>query len=120
MATAATDDKETLARFPRRAREKGPEKCVRADWEEFRGIQLLNIRLWVRDLDPPGAPWRPTTEGVTFRPAELDELISVVQKARRLAHAQGLPTSPGEPTGPASTPAPAAVSVDPDDESSPF
>lgn len=96
----ATDDKVTLAEFPRRNRSTGAEEAIRVESADFNGKQYLHVRLWymTRPNGTDDDGWRPSKTGVALREHELDALAEAVEQARQLVHEQGRSTSEDSPS----------------------
>lgn len=73
---AQEDRTRHLASFSR-----GPDREVRVDWGEYKGVMFLSVRLWFEAQD---GSWRPTKEGVTIRPGDLAEFAEAIASAMDL------------------------------------
>ena len=62
--------------------EKADDAVIRITLSTYGGRQFLNARLWIRDRE--SYEWKPTKQGVTFRPNELERLQAAISKARKM------------------------------------
>ena len=70
--------------------EKNSSEEVHVDLSEYRGHDLVSIRVWANyDGEKPK---RPTKKGVTVKVEKLPELIAALQEAEKQARAAGLLT----------------------------
>ena len=58
---------------------RGPTEILRVEISEFRGQNLLNIRIWY--LEAQSGEFRPTQRGVALRPDQYDALKEAILKA---------------------------------------
>ena len=79
MATTETERVAgTTGRFSATIRKSGNE-LVRVTVDEYRGREVLDIRIWV--VDAESGEVHPTRKGVTVSTARLPELVSILQQA---------------------------------------
>lgn len=69
--------------------EKNAVEEVRVALSEYRGHDLVNLRIWA-NYDSAGSEKRPTKKGFALRIERLPELIAVLKKAEAEARAAGL------------------------------
>ena len=75
--------------------EKNGVEEVHIDLSEYRGHDLIGIRIWA-NYGSADEPKRPTKKGVTLKIEKLPELISVLQEIERQARRAGLLTTKDE------------------------
>jgi len=63
---------------------------VRVSLTEFKGYQLVDVRVWAKPFGTDGGDTRATREGVSLGLAKLPELIRYLQAAWTEAKAKGL------------------------------
>jgi hypothetical protein len=68
---------------------KNTAEEIRIELSEFRGHDLINIRVWTDPRDG-GAERIPTKAGIACRVALLPEIIDALQQAEAQARARGL------------------------------
>ncbi len=71
-----------VATIPKNAREE-----LRVSLSEFKGVDLVNLRVWFKAGDDT---MRPGNAGLAMRLDKLPEIITALQAAEREARAQGL------------------------------
>jgi hypothetical protein len=87
----------TLAIFRRRHPKTGAFEQVRITTGEFKDRQVTHFRTFYQAHRNPTAiddGYRPSTNGVVVREAELSEAIAALQEAKRLVESQGRRCSP--------------------------
>ena len=72
---------------------------VRVSVEQFRGREVVNVRVWWRGDDDG---WRPSRKGLAISTDRLPDLLSLLQKAMVMIAARraSVPTAPEEPVRP--------------------
>ena len=71
-----------IAEWPVNRRE-----CVRISLEQFKGVELINIRKWYRADDES---IRPTRDGIALHVKHQPQLAEAIGKALKVAHERGL------------------------------
>ncbi len=60
---------------------KANNEIVRIDISEFKGRELINIRIWYQSVDERGnAVYKPTQKGVAINVAQFNELKEGIEK----------------------------------------
>ena len=75
---AATTTERIAATFQRTIRKSGNE-LVRITVDEYRGRQVVDVRIWL--LDAESGEVHPTRKGVTLAAARLPELVEALKQA---------------------------------------
>ncbi len=61
--------------------QRNNNEIIRIEVSEFKGHELINIRIWYRAIDASGdVIYKPTQKGVTLNIAEYDELKDGIDK----------------------------------------
>ena len=81
-----------IAVIPKNRREE-----IRVELCEYRGYDLINLRVWV-DLHDSSGDGIPTKAGIAFRVTLIPDLIAALQKAEAEARRLGLLDEPDDKT----------------------
>jgi hypothetical protein len=66
---------------------KAGNEIVRIDISEFKGRELINIRIWYQSVDEKGnAVYKPTQRGVAINVAQYEELKDGIAKIGNYLH----------------------------------
>ncbi len=76
--------------------EKNAVEELRIELSEYRGHDLVNLRIWAA-YDAPTSEKRPTKKGFALRITQLPSLIAALLEAEREARAAGLIEDPAGP-----------------------
>lgn len=68
--------------------QKSPSEELRLEFSEFRGTTRLNLRVWYEDRS--SGEMRPSRDGFTLLPGQLNELIEKLSILRNEGQAAGL------------------------------
>lgn len=60
--------------------QKNNSEIIRIDVSEFKGKELINIRIWYQSIDNGNIVYKPTQKGVTLNISEFEELKDAVLK----------------------------------------
>ncbi len=71
-----------VAEIPKNARE-----VIRVSLDEYRGYDLISVRVWANDPDRGAIPIK---SGFAMRVDRLSDLVEAVKEAERIAHQEGL------------------------------
>lgn len=80
-----------IATIPKNSREE-----VRISLSEFRGVDLINLRIW---FDAKDGDKRPSKDGLALRLEKLPDLIQALQGAEHEARRAGLLAAERTPAG---------------------
>ena len=80
---------------------KNNNEIIRIEVSEYKGRELINIRIWYQTIDPGSGDliFKPTPKGITLNIAEFEELKEGVEKLGNYIHDQlsgNKPNQPGE------------------------
>lgn len=60
---------------------KSGNEIIRFEISEFKGKELINIRVWYQSLDETGNPiYKPTQKGIALNVSQFDELRDGIEK----------------------------------------
>lgn len=63
---------------------KNNNEIIRIEVSEFKGRELINIRIWFQSIDGQGnVVFKPTQKGITLNLNEYDELRDGVEKLKK-------------------------------------
>jgi len=85
VTASVADDKGLIGTI-----QKNRASEVRVSLTEFKGYQLVDVRVWAKPFGTEGGDTRATREGVSLGIAKLPELIRTLQAAWTEAKAKGL------------------------------
>jgi hypothetical protein len=78
---------------------KNNNEIIRIEVSEFKGRDLINIRIWYQSIDPNSGEliFKPTQKGVTINIAEFEELKDGIEKLGNYLNDQLTGKSPEQP-----------------------
>ncbi len=78
---------------------KNNNEIIRIEVSEFKGRDLINIRIWYQTIDSGSGDliYKPTQKGVTLNVAEFEELKDGVEKLGNFLHDQLAGKKPEQP-----------------------
>jgi len=78
---------------------KNNNEIIRIEVSEYKGRELINIRIWYQTIDPSGGDlvFKPTQKGVTLNIAEFEELKDGVEKLGNYIHDKNTGKKPDQP-----------------------
>ncbi len=78
--------------------QRNNNEIIRIEVSEFKGHELINIRIWYRAIDPGGdVVFKPTQKGVTLNIAEYGELKDGIEKIGVFIRDMETGSSPEQP-----------------------
>jgi len=61
--------------------QKNSKEIIRVEVSEFKGRELINLRIWFQAIDPGGDyVYKPSQKGVTLNVSQFEELKDAVEK----------------------------------------
>ena len=78
---------------------KNNNEIIRIEISEFKGRELINIRIWFQSIDSASGDlvFKPTQKGVTLNISEFEELKDGVEKLGNFIKDQITGTKPQQP-----------------------
>ncbi|MCU0846415.1 MAG: transcriptional coactivator p15/PC4 family protein [Spirochaetes bacterium] len=77
---------------------KNNNEIIRIEVSEFKGRELINIRVWFQSILPGGdVEYKPTQKGVTLNIAEFAELKDGIDKLANYLSDKEAGSAPGQP-----------------------
>jgi len=79
---------------------KNNNEIIRIEVSEYKGRDLINIRIWYQSIDPGSGDlvYKPTPKGVTLNISEFEELKDGVDKLGNLIQDQLTGAKPKQPS----------------------
>lgn len=78
---------------------KNSNEIIRIEVSEFKGRELINIRIWYQSMDSDQGEmvYKPTPKGVILNVSEFEELRDGVEKLGNYLHDKSRGTGPDQP-----------------------
>lgn len=75
--------------------QKNSKEIIRVEVSEFKGMQLINLRIWFQTIDANGTiTYKPSQKGVTLNITQFNELKDAIDRLEVYIQDKGIQIDP--------------------------
>lgn len=75
--------------------QKNSKEIIRVEVSEFKGMQLINLRIWFQTIDASGnITYKPSQKGVTLNITQFNELKDAIERLSVYIEDKGIQIDP--------------------------
>lgn len=74
--------------------QRNNSEIIRVEISEFKGKELINLRIWFQAMESGGVTYKPTQKGVALSIDKFNELKEAIEKIEEYLHDKKSGTAP--------------------------